>query len=49
VFLPNAYALKRLADYETGNSEITKERAKKAVAQAAVDRLRIDIQTAHNH
>lgn len=50
-FLPNAYALKHLADYETGNSEITKERAEKAVAKAAefIDRLRLLIQTAQGH
>ena len=33
-FLPNAYSLKRVADYETGSSEITRERAEKAVADA---------------
>lgn len=34
-FLPNAYALKRVADYETGSSEITMERAERAVMDAA--------------
>jgi uncharacterized protein (UPF0332 family) len=34
-FLPNAYALKRVADYETGSSEITSDRAEKAVSDAA--------------
>ena len=33
-FLPNAYSLKRVADYETGNSEITRERAEKAIGEA---------------
>ncbi len=40
-FLPNMYALKRVADYETGSSEITMERAESAVkdATAYVKRL----------
>jgi uncharacterized protein (UPF0332 family) len=33
-FLPNAYSLKRIADYETGASEITRERAQRAVDDA---------------
>ncbi len=46
-FLPNAYSLKRVADYETGSSEITMERAKTAVTDAGcfVKRLREIIQT----
>lgn len=40
-FLPNTYSLKRIADYETGGSEITKERVEMVVAHTAgfVDRL----------
>lgn len=34
-FLPNVYFLKRVADYETGSSEITRERAEKALSEAA--------------
>ena len=33
-FLPNAYSFKRVADYETGISEVTPERAQKAVLDA---------------
>ena len=33
-FLPTVYSFKRVADYETGSSEITKERAEKAVMEA---------------
>ena len=33
-FLPNTYSLKRVADYETGSSEITEERIEKVVADA---------------
>jgi len=45
-FLPNAYSLKRVADYETGTSEITKERAEMVVASTDefVSRLREFIQ-----
>jgi uncharacterized protein (UPF0332 family) len=33
-FLPNIYALKRIADYETGSSQVTRERVVKAAAEA---------------
>lgn len=46
-FLPNAYSLKRVADYETGSSEITPEYAEKAVKDAAnyVNQLQTIIET----
>ncbi len=46
-FLPNVYVLKRVADYETGSSEITRERASKAVADASacVSKLQTIVQT----
>jgi uncharacterized protein (UPF0332 family) len=34
-FLPNLYSLKRVADYESGSSEITQERAEQARSAAA--------------